>query len=62
MKTVVLYTGTLLANGRFGFVLERYSGDLRRLIDLKSRRSPKDSFGDPEDLAHNMLRILQRGC
>lgn len=54
-----IHGGTLLANGRFGFVLERYWGDLRRLIDLKRRASPKFYVGDSEALVHNMLYIAK---
>lgn len=57
-----IHGGTLLANGRFGFVLERYWGDLRRLIDLKRRGSREfyvGNFTNPKALAHNMLRIAK---
>jgi hypothetical protein len=57
-----IHGSTLLANGRFGFVLERHWGDLRRLIDIKRRGFPEFSFRDYAALKDNMLRILQRGC
>lgn len=54
-----IHGGTLLKNGRFAFVLGKYWGDLRKLIDLKRRESQFYRFRDHEVLRHIMIEIAK---
>jgi serine/threonine protein kinase len=53
--------GTLLQNGRFAFVLDKYCGDLRNLIDL--RMQEKGNHGPPFDerVAVRIIGQVARG-
>ncbi|KAG0569076.1 hypothetical protein KC19_6G063900 [Ceratodon purpureus] len=54
-----IYGATLLENGRFAFVLGRYWGDLRKLIDLKRRESAKYNFRQEKVLQEIMLEMAK---
>ncbi|KAG0612888.1 hypothetical protein M758_6G060000 [Ceratodon purpureus] len=54
-----IYGATLLENGRFAFVLGRYWGDLRKLIDLKRRESAKYYFRQKKVLQEIMLEMAK---
>ena len=50
-------SGTVLMNGRFAFMMFRYAGDLRKLIDKRMERNGFCAPFSSEELKWNMLHI-----
>jgi serine/threonine protein kinase len=51
MPAGLIFVGTVLRDDTFAFVMQRYWGDLRKLIDAKMQRGGEPPFPEPQAIA-----------
>lgn len=51
MPAGLIFAGTVLRDDRFAFVMQRYWGDLRKLIDARMQRRVEPPFPEPQAIA-----------
>ena len=56
-KSAIIFAGTVLRDDRFAFVMHKYWGDLRKLIDLKMQQ--RNSHGPPFEEHQEISIMLQ---